>query len=95
MAFYVYIVASRRNGTLYSGMTDNLNRRIYEHKSKAIPGFTSKYGCDKLVWYETYETREAAFRRERRIKEWQRRWKLDLIEQINPAWVDLDETLTG
>ena len=95
MAFYVYIVASRRNGTIYTGMTDDLGKRIWEHKSKAIPGFTAKYGCDQLVWYEVHETRESAFMRERRIKEWRRSWKLELIEAANPTWTDLYETLNG
>lgn len=93
MSFYAYIVASSRNGTLYVGMTDDLARRIWEHKTRAIPGFTAKYGCDQLVWYEAFETREAAFRRERRIKEWRRDWKLRLIEALNPAWADLYERL--
>jgi putative endonuclease len=93
MAFYVYIVASQRNGTIYIGMTDDLPRRIYEHKIKAYPGFTARYGCDKLVWYETHHSRETAFQRERRMKEWRRSWKLALIEEDNPTWVDLYETL--
>ncbi len=93
MSFYVYIVASRRNGTIYVGMTDDLSGRIWQHKSKVRPGFTAKYGCDQLVWYEVFESREGAFRRERQIKEWQRRWKLRLIEEANPAWADLYETL--
>ena len=95
MAFYVYIVASGRNGTIYTGMTDELGRRIWEHKTKAIKGFTSRYGCDKLVWYETHETREAAFIRERRIKEWRRSWKIKLIEETNPTWRDLYDDLNG
>ncbi|HEX4183867.1 MAG TPA: GIY-YIG nuclease family protein [Caulobacteraceae bacterium] len=93
MAFYVYIVANRRNGTIYAGMTDNLARRIWEHRSKAIPGFTARYGCDRLVWYEVCETREGAFRRERQVKEWRRSWKLVLIEENNPTWTDIYETL--
>jgi putative endonuclease len=93
MSFYVYIVANRRNGTIYVGMTDDLARRIWEHKSRAIPGFTAKYGCDQLVWYETHDTREAAFLRERRIKDWRRSWKLMLVEDDNPTWADLYETL--
>jgi putative endonuclease len=93
LAFFVYIVSSARNGTLYIGMTDDLARRIWEHKEKISAGFTAKYGCDKLVWYETHETREGAFTRERQLKEWRRRWKLRLIEADNPAWLDLYETL--
>ena len=95
MAFYVYIVASRRNGTIYIGMTDDLARRVYEHRIKAQPEFTSRYGCDKLVWYEVHDSRETAFQRERRLKEWRRTWKLMLIEEDNPNWDDLYERLNG
>jgi len=95
MAFYVYIVASRRNGTIYVGMTDDLARRIWEHKSKAYGGFTAKYGCDQLVWFEVHESRLTAFARERRIKNWRRSWKLMLIEEANPMWADLYETLNA
>jgi putative endonuclease len=91
--FYTYIVASGRNGTLYTGSTDNLAKRIYQHKTRAIPGFTAKYGVDQLVWFEAHETREGAFRRERRIKEWRRGWKLKLIEEQNPDWTDLYDQL--
>jgi putative endonuclease len=93
MAFYVYIVASQRNGTIYIGSTDNLSRRIWEHKTKARAGFTRTYGCDKLVWFESFETRSGAFRRERSLKEWRRSWKLMLIEENNPTWRDLFEEL--
>jgi putative endonuclease len=95
MAFYVYIVANQRNGTIYIGMTDDLPRRMYEHKIKAYPGFTARYGCDRLVWYETHDSRETAFQRERRMKEWRQSWKLALIEEDNPTWADLYETLNG
>jgi putative endonuclease len=95
MSFYVYIVASGRNGTIYVGSTDDLSKRIWEHKSKARDGFTKTYGCDQLVWFETFEERENAFRRERRIKEWRRSWKLMLIEEDNPSWADLYERLQG
>jgi putative endonuclease len=89
MAFYCYIVASRRNGTLYIGSTDDLPRRIEEHRQYLRDGFTARYGCTILVWYEVFETREGAFRRERRMKEWRRSWKLTLIEAGNPTWRDL------
>ena len=89
MAFYVYILASRRNGTLYTGSTDDLARRVWEHKEKVRPGFTSKYGVTTLVWYETIETREGVLIRERQIKKWERAWKLRLIEEMNPDWIDL------
>ena len=91
--FYTYIMASRRNGTLYPGSTDSLINRVSEHKEKVRPGFTARYGVHMLVWYEDHETREGAFRRERQIKEWQRRWKLRLIEDLNPTWRDLYEEL--
>ncbi|TCS12111.1 GIY-YIG nuclease family protein [Caulobacter sp. BK020] len=90
MAFYCYIVASRRNGTLYTGSTDDLPRRIEEHRQHLRRGFAAKYDCTILVWYEVFETREEAFRRERRIKAWRRSWKLMLIEAAeNPTWRDL------
>jgi len=91
--FYVYILASKRNGTLYTGSTDDLGNRVWQHKTKAIEGFTAKYGVDKLVWCEAHDSRESAFTRERRIKEWKRKWKLNLIEASNPDWNDLYETL--
>ena len=89
MSFFVYILASRRNGTLYTGMTDDLARRVWEHRTGAVPGFTKKYGVHLLVWYEVHESRESAFIRERRLKKWNRAWKLELIERTNPSWRDL------
>ena len=91
MAFFTYIVASRRNGTLYTGSTDDLIKRTSEHRDKVRAGFTSKYGVSILVWYEEHETRHAAFIRERQIKEWKRVWKLEMIERGNPGWTDLWE----
>jgi predicted GIY-YIG superfamily endonuclease len=93
--FHTYIVASRRNGTLYTGSTDDLIKRIWEHKDKVRKGFTAKYGVHILVWCEPHESREAAFRRERQIKEWRRAWKLRMIEEDNPTWRDLYEDLVG
>ena len=93
MGFYVYILASRRNGTLYIGMTDDLARRIWEHRAGAVAGFTRKYGVKILVWYERHETRESAFTRERQLKKWNRAWKLELIERMNPDWRDLNDDL--
>jgi putative endonuclease len=87
--FYIYIMANERNGTLYVGHTDDLNRRVYGHQSGGVPGFTSKYGVKMLVYFEAFETREAAFARERAIKKWNRLWKLRLIERFNPEWRDL------
>jgi len=89
MSFYVYILASRRNGTLYIGMTDNLAGRIWQHRQGIVPGFTKQYGVKLLVWYEQHETRESALLRERQMKKWNRRWKLELIEKMNPTWRDL------
>jgi len=93
VAFYTYIDASRRNGTLYTGSTDDLGKRVGEHRDKLRPGFTAKYGVAILVWFEVHETREAAFRRERQIKEWKRNWKLEMIERGNPGWDDLFPSL--
>lgn len=95
MAFYTYIMASQRNGTLYTGSTDNIGLRAWQHSEGVGSGFTSKYGVGRLVWFETHETRDAAFRRERQIKKWNRQWKLRLIEEINPSWRDLTETLSA
>ena len=89
MSFFVYIAASRRNGTLYVGMTDDLARRIWQHRTGALSGFTRKYGVKILVWYEQHETRESALTRERQLKKWNRSWKLQLIEGTNPTWRDL------
>ena len=93
MSFYVYIVASERNGTLYIGSTDNLAQRVWEPVEKLRPGFTAKHGVNRLVWYAVYETRDAAFRRERQMKKWNRAWKLELIERLNPGWRDLSGDL--
>jgi putative endonuclease len=92
--FFIYLLASRPFGTLYVGMTDDLLRRLWEHKTKAIPGFTARYSVDHLVWFEPHETLEAAFLREKRIKEWKRAWKIRLIERNNPYWLDLSHELT-
>lgn len=89
MAFYTYIMASRRNGTLYIGHTDDLTRRAIEHQAGATPGFTRRHGVKTLVFWEEYESRDEAFRRERAMKKWRRAWKLELIERFNPGWRDL------
>jgi putative endonuclease len=94
MGFYVYILASCRNGTLYIAMTDDLLRRVWEHQTGAAAGFSRKYGVKMLVWFERHESRESAFLRERQLKKWNRRWKLELIEQSNPDWKDLANELT-
>jgi len=87
--FYVYLLASRSNGTFYIGVTSDLRRRVFEHKSKAVPGFTQRHGVNRLVWFETHESAEAAIRREKQLKEWHRAWKIRLIEADNPHWADL------
>lgn len=84
MAFYVYLLASAPYGTLYCGHTDNLPQRVWRHREKALSGFTARYEVTRLVWYEQHETRENAFLRERRIKKWNRAWKISLIEGDNP-----------
>jgi putative endonuclease len=94
MAYYVYLLASDRNGTLYVGVTSDLVRRVYEHKNKILRGFTSQYGVDRLVWFETYDDPTNAIAREKDIKKWRRAWKLRLIEQSNPQWVDLYDQIS-
>jgi putative endonuclease len=91
--FYTYILASQRDGTLYIGSTEGLVARVSQHKQGMRPGFTSKHGVDALVYFEPHDTREGAFRRERRMKKWNRTWKIELIEQFNPGWRDLFEDL--
>jgi putative endonuclease len=86
--FFVYLLASEPHGTLYVGSTSDLVRRVWEHKIKAVPGFTAQYSVDRLVWFERHDTLEAAMQRERRIKGWKRIWKIQLIEQDNPHWID-------
>lgn len=87
--FAVYIVASQRNGTLYTGMTSNLPQRIWQHKNHVAHGFTNDHNVTLLVWFEIHASAEAAITREKQIKKWDRQWKLDLIEQDNPDWRDL------
>jgi putative endonuclease len=94
VSYYVYILASQAYGTLYVGMTSDLVQRVWEHKCKAVPGFTARYGVDQLLWFETHTTAEAAIRREKQIKEWKRDWKINLIERENPRWVDLYPTIS-
>ncbi len=87
--YYVYILASKRNGTLYIGVTNDLIRRVYEHKNNTIEGFTQKYNVHMLVYYEQTESIDSALVREKQLKKWKREWKIDLIEQNNPEWNDL------
>jgi putative endonuclease len=90
---YLYILASRRNGTLYVGVTSDLVERIGEHRQKLVEGFTKKYEVTNLVYYEAFEEIRAAIVRERQIKEWKRKWKTDLIQSVNPYWRDLYEDI--
>jgi putative endonuclease len=87
--YYIYILANKRNGTLYIGVTSNLIKRLYEHKNNIIEGFTKKYNIHKLVYYETTNDIESAIRREKQLKKWNRKWKINLIENSNPEWIDL------
>ena len=87
--YYVYIIASRRNGTIYIGVTSDLVERIWEHKEKLVEGFSKRYNIDKLVYYEQHTDVKEAIIREKRLKKWNRQWKLELIEKDNPNWVDL------
>ena len=89
--FYVYIMASKRNGTLYIGVTNDLLRRVWEHKNDVKEGFTKKYGVHRLVWYETSTNIDEAILREKQMKKWKRQWKKNLIEKENPNWIDLYE----
>ena len=91
----VYLMASRRNGTLYVGVTSDPVKRIWQHKSDLVPGFSSRYGTHVLVWYEIHENMESAITREKRIKDWNRPWKLELIEKENPTWRDLYPDIIG
>jgi len=85
----VYLLASKRNGTIYTGVTSNLIKRIWEHKNNHVECFTSKYDVHILVWYEIHEAMESAIKREKAIKNWKRSWKIKMIEELNPHWMDL------
>ena len=94
-AFFVYILASKRNGTLYIGVTNNLARRIAEHKAKLVPGFTRQYGVDLLVYFEAFDSVLEGRAREHAMKRWRRAWKIELIEKLNPDWRDLTDQLNS
>ena len=93
--FYVYIMTSRRNGTLYIGMSSNLVQRVWNHKNNMVEGFTEKYKVKHLVYYEVHDSAESAIIREKQIKKWRRKWKLRLIEEQNPRWEDLYSKIIG
>ncbi|MET4242535.1 GIY-YIG nuclease family protein [Bradyrhizobium sp. RT10b] len=95
MSYYVYILASKKHGTLYIGVTNDLVRRVYEHRTKAVPGFTTRYGVDKLVLFEIYDDAPMAIAREKELKKWRRDWKTRLIEEQNPNWDDLYPGITN
>jgi len=93
MQYFVYLMASRRNGTLYVGVTNDLIRRIHAHKNGVVEGFTERYGVHLLVWFESTPSVEAAIHKEKQIKNWKREWKVALVEKANPNWLDLYETI--
>ena len=92
-SFFVYIMASRKDGVLYTGVTSNLPKRAWEHRNKIVPGFTARYGVGRLVWIEAHESAESAIMGEKQIKRWRRAWKVELIEKDNPDWADLSDSL--
>ena len=93
--FWVYILASKRNGTLYIGVTSNLAKRIWEHRNKRVEGFSSRYDVDSLVHYELFADAESAITREKQVKKWRRAWKIRLIENTNPEWKDLYDDMNA
>ncbi len=95
MAGYMYILASKRNGTLYVGVTSDLVKRTYEHRTGAVPGFTQTYGVKRLVYFERHDRIDDAIRREKQVKRWRRTWKIELIEKDNPFWRDLWPEITA
>ena len=95
MAYYVYMLASGKHGTLYIGVTRNLVKRIYEHRTNAVAGFTARYGVHSLVWFEIYEDALTAIAREKELKKWRRDWKIRLIENENPNWGDLYPSISS
>ena len=94
-SYYVYLLASRRHGTLYLGVTSDLPKRVWQHKQGLIEGFTKRHGVKTLVWYEQTESIESAIAREKQIKKWNRDWKIELIESSNPQWKDLCEEIAA
>ena len=95
MADYVYILASKKHGTLYIGMTSDLIRRVWQHKNRELPGFTCQYAVNRLVWFEGTPDITVAIAREKQLKNWKRDWKIALIEQSNPYWPDLYDDVLG
>ena len=93
--FFVYLLASQRNGTLYLGVTSNLLQRVWQHKEGEVAGFSRRYGVKALVWFEAHDDAVAAITREKQLKKWKRAWKIDLIESMNPYWNDLYASITA
>ena len=91
---HVYLLASKPYGTLYVGVTSDLARRVWEHRVRAVRGFTARYGVDRLVWFEAHDSADVAMLREKQIKEWKRDWKINLIERDNPRWIDLYHSIS-
>ncbi len=89
MTYYVYLLANQKYGTLYLGVTNDIIRRVHEHKTKAVAGFSKRYSVDRLVWFEIYDDPVSAITREKELKKWRRDWKIRLIEERNPQWIDL------
>ena len=94
-AFYVYLLARQKNGTLYTGVTSDLVKRVWEHREGVVEGFTSKYGVKDLVWFEVHDNAISAISREKQLKKWNREWKINLIQQENPTWRDLYADITS
>ncbi|MGD9650516.1 MAG: GIY-YIG nuclease family protein [Dongiaceae bacterium] len=95
MSAYIYIITNQKNGTLYIGMTNDLVRRTYEHQEGLVKGFSKKYGLNKLVYFEAIDSIDAAIKREKQLKKWERAWKIKLIESVNPHWQDLYQTIAN
>jgi len=93
MAYYVHILASRKDGAIYIGVTNDIVRRVFEHRQKAVPGFTTKYNITRLVWFDVYDDPISAISREKELKKWRRDWKVQSIEKENPQWLDLYESI--
>ena len=93
MGGFVYIMANRRYGTIYAGVTADLPKRVWEHRNNVVPGFTKRYGLHDLVWFERHETIQGAIQREHNMKHWRREWKTALVDEMNPDWVDLYPSL--
>ena len=91
----VYLLASDRNGTLYAGVTSDLVRRVWQHRTHAVEGFSNQYDITRLVWFEQHESMESAIQREKRLKKWNRAWKVAMIDKVNPSWRDLWPDITG